>query len=201
MTPPARPDDLRAARRRGLRLSDLLGLTAGYGLAAWLLQAFHPRSAPASVLAYSSIAFEFLWLGLAMSGPLVLLLERERFSEDPERRTRPGRLIGDVPAGTPPPAEASEPRRSYSRAELAWSVIGGYWIGVAVLVVPLRSGETPWLLMALVPVIGLAWILVAPRRKGDSPPPRGWTHPTAVALLWTTPLAWLNLVLIARALM
>lgn len=185
---------------RGLRLSDLLGITAGYGLAAWLAQAFRPRSIPGSALAYASLAFEFAWLGLMMSGPLVLFLERERFAPGGSGQGR-GKLIGDVPPGTPPEPDPIGARRAYSRAELAWSVIGAYWIGLAVLVVPLRSGETPWLMMSLVPVLGLAWLLVAPRPRAGSHPPRGWTHPTAVALLWTTPLAWLNLVLIARALM
>lgn len=188
------------APRRGLRLSDLLGITAGYGLAAWLAQAFRPRSIPGSALAYASLAFEFAWLGLMMSGPLVLFLERERFATGGAGQGRP-RRIGDVPAGTLPDPEPAGSLRAYSRAELAWSVIGAYWIGLAVLVVPLRSGETPWLMMALVPVLGLAWLLVTPRPRAGSQPTRGWTHPTAVALLWTTPLAWLNLVLIARALM
>ena len=64
------------SRPRGLRLHDLVGLVVGYGMAALLARAFWPRSRPLSGIPAAALGLELLWLGLAMSGPIVLLLDR-----------------------------------------------------------------------------------------------------------------------------
>jgi hypothetical protein len=78
--------------RRTLRLIDLTGVVAGYSLAALLIRAFwHAGESPTPVML--AIGLVYLWLGLAMSGPIVLLLDRRARPESrPERppRTRVG---------------------------------------------------------------------------------------------------------------
>ena len=189
----------------GLKLHDLIGLVIGYGMAALLGRATWPKSRPLYGLTAFALAFEFGWLGLAMSGPIVLLLGR-RGGPLPLKRDRPGRLVSHV---EPPPSPIGrgfeEPRPtetpSFTRAEVAWMMIGGYWIGLTLFVVPALSIDTPWALVVLLQVVAAVGLfLVMPGRPKSGSPPESWTHPAAVGLLATWPLAWIFLILLGRSL-
>ena len=196
-------------RSRGLRLHDLIGLVVGYGMAALLARSFWPRSRPLTGIPAIAFAFEFGWLGLAMSGPIVLLLDRRGAPESlarPMRPPRPGRLISTTgPAGPPVGRVAATPRPepppTFTRAELAWMVIGGYWIGLTIFVVPALSIDTPWAMVGLLQVVAaLGLWLVVPRRATPGTVPESWTHSAAVGLLATWPFAWIFLILLSRSL-
>jgi hypothetical protein len=159
--------------RRRLRLLDLIALVVGFGMAGLLIKAFWPRfgplpSAPIAV----ALAILYLWLGLAMAGPLVLLLDRR----GSEAFDGPGR---------------------YSWAERAWILIGVYWVGLTVLIVPTRMPVTS--LLGVFPVAA-GLILRLFGRPADVPGPI-WTHRTAVALLLTWPVVWADLILLFHTLM
>ena len=200
------PEPSRPVGRRGLNLLDLVGFVAGFGLASLLIRTLWPRFLDSTGPPMLAAGLEFCWLGLAMSGPIILGLDPRRSTgTPPSRPERPGRLIHEVTTEprrsnnpTPPRTEA---RLEYSRAELAWLAIGGYWIALTFFVVPARATNAPWTLAGLIPVLGAFLILLFfPRRhrSTDEPPPRGWTHHVAVALLWTWPIAWGLLVLLSR---
>src|SRR5438309_5661001 len=86
------PEPHESPRARGLRIHDLVGLVVGYGMAALLARAFWPRSRPLTGIPAAALGLEFLWLGLAMSGPIVLLLDRRGPSTARERPRKPARL-------------------------------------------------------------------------------------------------------------
>ncbi len=206
MTPPGPP-----ARPRGLKLHDLAGLVVGYGLAALLARTFWPRAEPIAGAPGLALAFEFSWLGLAMSGPIILLLERRAAAPPgprPKRPARPGRLISHRLEADPSPvgrfAAPADPEtpaaRPYTRAELAWIVTGGYWIGLTMFVVPALSIDTPWALVGLLQVIAAVGLMVVvPGRKGAAALAPSWTHHAAVALMATWPVAWALLILLSRS--
>lgn len=130
-------------RPKSLRIVNLVGLVIGYGLAALLVRSFWPGSKPLVGFPAIALGLEYLWLGLAMSGPIVLVLDRRAAPASP-RLARPklGRLISSKEAAEPLPVGRG-PARSvlpeagpYTRAEMAWMVIGGYWIALTMFVVP-----------------------------------------------------------------
>lgn len=201
-------------RPKGLRIHDLVGLVVGYGLASLLARSFWPNLKPLLGIPALALGFEFAWLGLAMSGPIVLLLDRRGVPppDDPDRsrRTRParpGRLISaetmpvvPVGRGPAPPPTADSPS-TFTRAELAWMVIGGYWIGLTIFVVPALSIDTPWAIVGLLQIVAALglWLFV-PRRTGPGVAHQSWTHPAAVGLLATWPVAWIFLILLSKSL-
>jgi hypothetical protein len=198
-----------AGRSKGLRIHDLVGLVVGYGMAALLARSFWPRSKPLAGIPAVALAFEFCWLGLAMSGPIILLLDRRGGPSPASKRkrpTRPGRLISsseptEAPIGRGPVSTPSETPPAFTRAELAWMVIGGYWIGLTMFVVPALSYDTPWALIGLLQVVAaLGLWLVVPRRIKPGVAVESWTHPAAVGLLATWPVAWAFLVLLGKSL-
>jgi hypothetical protein len=168
----------------GLRISDLAGLIVGFGLAATLVRSFWGSVEPESLPRAAALLVAFAWLGLAMSGPVVLLLDR---------RPRP--------PPTPPPT--SHPPSRYSSEETAWIVIGGYFVALTLFVVPARNRETPWSMILLIQVVAgailLVWLPFARRRhaRAEGTPPR-WTRRAAVWMLLTWPAAWVALVLLFR---
>ena len=195
-------------RLRGLRLHDLIGLVVGYGMAALLVRSFWPGSRPLVGIPAIALGLEFLWLGLAMSGPIVLLLDR-RGGPSPTVRpkhSRPGRLISSRESIDPPVGRALAKTQAlepgpYTRAELAWMVIGGYWIALTMFVVPALSIDTPWALVGLLQVVtALGLWLVVPKRAKPGTAAEAWTHAAALAMLWTWPLAWMFLILLGRSL-
>jgi hypothetical protein len=194
---------------KGLRIHDLVGLVVGYGMAALLARSFWPKSKSLGGIPGVALTFEYLWLGLAMSGPIILLLDR-RGGPSPaprwKRPPRPGRLISTVeplelPVGRGPSSPVSESPPVFTRAELAWMVIGGYWIALTMFVVPALSVDTPWALIGLLQIVAaLGLWLVVPRRIKPGAAAESWTHPAAVGLLATWPIAWIFLILLGKSL-
>jgi hypothetical protein len=196
-------------RPKGLRIHDLIGLVVGYGMAALLARSFWPKSKPLAGIPVIALAFEFCWLGLAMSGPILLLLDRRGGPSPPPKRnrpSRPGRLISskepaESPVGRGPAGVVSEPPPAFTRAELAWMIIGGYWIALTMFVVPALSIDTPWALVGLLQIVAaLGLWLVVPRRIKPGAAAESWTHPAAVGLLATWPIAWIFLILLGKSL-
>jgi hypothetical protein len=197
----------RSTTRRSLRLSDLAALVVGFGLAALLVRAFwHSDETPSAQVAVV-LSLVYLWLGLAMSGPVVLLLDRRAVP----KRLVPTRVrIGQEPGGkrsaaagqpaeaaeTPSEASSSNPR--YTRAELAWLSIGAYWIGMTLLVVPARLNDTPLALVAVFQmIVALALWVFGPRTQVPEGHTSAWTHQLAIAVLVSWPVAWVALVLLS----
>jgi hypothetical protein len=181
-------------RRRTLSVLDLTVLVAGYGLAALLFRAVWRSSAgvPTGVVT----ATVYLWFGLAMSGPILLLLDRRALPQKHPRPTR--RRTRDPEALFVPVAEPGPP--TYTRAEQGWIMMGAYCIVLTLLAVPLRLGDTPLGVIAVAQLVTalLLWA-VGPRRGVDEDPGPSWTHYVAVAVLATWPFAWIGMVLLARS--
>jgi hypothetical protein len=168
----------------GLRISDLAGLIVGYSLSAVLIRSFWGVLEPESLPRALALLTSFVWLGLAMSGPVVLLLDRRAPPE-------------------PAPFPSTDPPSRYSLEEMAWMGIGGYFVALTLFVVPARNRETPWSMILLIQAVAAAILLVwlpfarKHRSKSEGRPPR-WTRRAAVVMLLTWPLAWFALVLLFR---
>jgi hypothetical protein len=199
--------------RRTLRLSDLTALVVGFGLAALLIRAFGARTAEPTTWVASVLGFVYLWLGLAMSGPIVLLLDR-RSAPKTHPLSRDRSRIGSVPpisreeARAPSKRSGAEPGSTdaanesrYSRAELAWLCIGSYWIGMTFLVVPTQLHDTPLALVAVLQIVAaLALWMVKPAPAAQSGTGTPWTHWAAVGVLLAWPVAWILMILLTKSL-
>jgi hypothetical protein len=172
----------------GFRIRDLVGLVVGYGLAGFLLRSFLAVIDPRGITESVELGTFYLWLGLAVSGPFVLLLD--------------GR--GPAP---PPPVPTTDPPSRYAPEELIWLGIGGYFLFIALVVVPALDRGVTWLVaraiwdstasgQALIG-LGLAVCWTLGRRRARATPP-GWTRRAARLVLVTWPVAWLVLVLLVR---
>ena len=163
----------------GLHLLDLSAFVAGYAMASLLVRAFWPSGGYSEAVVVLVLGLAYLWLGLAMSGPLILVVRRRGERDDP--------------------AEAHE---DLTWAELAWSIIGFYWIGLTVLVVPVRLHHTRLMdtaLLGVFPILAaLGLRLFGPRRPMTRGPGPGWTHHAAIALLVSWPVAWLAMILLGK---
>jgi hypothetical protein len=181
-TPPA----ARPARRSRFQIRDILALVVGYGMAALFFRAFWPAGGPPTWLLAPALTL-YAWLGLALSGPVLLL---RRGPSDPDRNT----------AG---PAAPTPGVGSHTWAEWAWLFVGSYWIVLGLFVIPARLHEFKAgdvVLFGLVPILAaLGFRLVGPVATAARPP-SGWTHPAAVWLLLTWPVAWGCLVFVGRGL-
>lgn len=152
------------------RLSDLAGLVAGFGLSASLIRAFWPKPGIPEPLVALALGMEYVWMGLAMAGPFILGI-RLRDGED-------------------------SPRGPLTGSELAWLLIGGYWLGLALLVMPTRMSVGPILAAApLVLVVALGRLVRTPRASAGPRSP--WTRQAAVGLLVSWPVAWGLLIYLA----
>ena len=116
-----------------------------------------------------------------MSGPLILAVRRRGDRDDP-----------------------AEPHEALTWAELAWSIIGFYWIGLTVLVVPVRLPHTR--LRGHRAARGLphpgrprAPTLRA-EAAGDAGTRPGLDPPAGVVLLVSWPIAWLAMILLGKTL-
>ena len=176
----------RGKDRQGFHLLDAAALVVGYGLASMLVRAYWPTTGAPEVAGVLLIALVYAWLGLAMSGPVVLLI----------RRPRPA-----APEDDPDDEAPTEPR---TWAEIAWLIIGFYWIGLTILVVPVRLHGSRFLdsaFLGIFPVLAaLGLRFFGPRRalaRGDT---SSWTHRVGLALLLSWPFAWVGLIILGQAL-
>jgi hypothetical protein len=164
------------------QLQDILAVMVGYGMAALLFRAFWPESRPSPALGVPALGL-YLWLGMAMSGPILML------------RRRSSRAI-DSAASAPQPSQA----HPHTWAELAWALIGAYWIVVGIFAIPsrlheFRPGDMLW--FGMVPlVVALTLRVVGPGPARDQAAIRTWTHGAAVVLLATWPIAWICLIVL-----
>ncbi len=189
-----------------VELQDILALVVGYGMAAVLFRAFWPARPPWSALGLPG-AVLYLWLGLAMSGPIIMLrrrLSRRAAPSDLGAASildSPRRLLSGSGAAGARDRKATGARTTW--AERAWLLIGAYWIVLGIFVIPARLHEfklgdvVRFGLAPLVVAVGL-WLLgpATPRGPGSV---RGWTHGAAIALLLTWPLAWICLIFLGRS--
>src|SRR5438874_442744 len=181
--PPGPPSPFR------IQLLDVSGLVVGYGMAAVLFRAFWPSGGVTVALGLFAVGF-YLWLGLAMSGPLLLLRHAPRPQADAGEPTPPG------PAGTAP-HRSSDPR---TWAELAWLLIGVYWIVMGLFILPFRLQSFRFedtVLFGLVPVAAaLLFRLFGPKSIPQHHASASWTHRAGVGLLATWPIAWFCLIVL-----
>ena len=179
------PRGTRQSPRLRFPLQDILALVAGYGMAALLFRAFWPASRPSPALGLPGLGL-YLWLGLAMSGPIILCRRGPRRSQEPEPRPDP-------------PAVATR-----TWAELAWLLIGIYWIVLGLFSIPIRLHAFKlgdMVLFGLVPVVlAVGFRLFGPRPSPGREATSAWTHPAAVILLITWPVAWVCLIVWGKAL-
>jgi hypothetical protein len=199
-----------SARRRvsSPNLFDLVGLVIGYGMAAVLVRAFWPRQGFSSAQALFALVF-YGWLGMAMSGPIILSQRRGGRPEggaDRRRRGSPlGSLLARGPEATPPRESGSEAveRGMRSWAEMAWVVIGLYWIVVGVFAMPVRMQSfrpSDAVLFGVMPILpGLVFWLVGGGGEAEGEGSPRWTHRAAIWLLWTWPFAWVCLIILGMA--
>jgi hypothetical protein len=171
-----------------IQLIDVAALVVGYGLAAVLFRAFWPQSGVSPFLGLFAVGF-YVWLGLAMSGPLLLL------------RHKHASLL--TPGGTQSPQHGPPAARTW--AEMAWLLIGVYWIVMGVFILPIRLHSFKFsdtILFGLVPLMaGLVLRLFGPRMRPQGRDAIPWTHQAAVGLLVTWPIAWVCLIVVAEAML
>ena len=165
---------------RTFHLIDLGGLVVGYSLASLLIRAFWPGVVSGDGVTLFVLALAFVWLGLAMSGPLVLLARRSTDN-----------------SGVP-----RTPYSSRTWAELAWLIIGFYWLGLTILVVPVRLHNTRVLdtaVLGLFPIVAAVLLrFFRPRSNASDDLRTRWTHRAAVTLLVSWPVAWIALILLGK---
>jgi hypothetical protein len=184
--------------RGGLRLLDLAALVVGYSLAAVLVRAFWGVSGVPGLAVALFLAIAYLWLGFAMSGPFVLLLDRRRGEHrGSAAHRRTARLRGHLQWSQD--AAPAPPR--FTGPESAWLLIGGYWIGMMLLVVPNRLPTASTPLLAILPFIAAGVLaIVSPGKRAGPRASQPWTHRGAIVLLWTWPAAWIALIALTRVL-
>jgi hypothetical protein len=181
-TPPATPP----AGRSRFHIRDLLALVVGYGMAALFFRAFWPTGGPPTWLVAPALTL-YAWLGLALSGP-VLLVRRAA--------SHPASNAGGL-------ADPASGVGSHTWAEWAWMFVGGYWIVLGLFVIPARLHEFhagDVVVFGLFPILAaLGFRMVSPEATAMRPA-SGWTHPAAVCLLLTWPIAWGCLFVVGRGL-
>src|SRR5437762_1798504 len=116
MTPPS--------PRLRFQIQEILALIVGYGMAALFVRAFWPSSGLPRALGPAALVL-YLWLGLAMSGPILLLRHREPPPRPPDPQRSP----------------AAPPVAARTWAEWAWLCIGVYWIILGLVLIPSRLRE------------------------------------------------------------
>lgn len=177
---PASPTTRPAHPRLRLAIRDILGMVVGYAMAAALFRAYWPeRAIPLWVLAASVVLYA--WMGLAMSGPVLLA------------RRRPEEADLSHAADGPRPSPTAAARRTHTWAELIWLFVGIYWtaLGLFVLAVRVPSFRTPdAMLFGLLPLMAVLARAIDLKQRGGAGLEWSWTHVVAIGLLWTWPVAW-----------
>ncbi len=167
------------------QIQDILALVVAYGMAALLFRAFWPSSRPSLALCLPAIAL-YLWLGLALSGPIILFRRRRQ------------RI------GPPVPFGQSVAIESFTWAECAWLLVGIYWILLGSIVIPARLNAFTFgdaFLFGLVPaVVALGLRMFRPKHSRGQDRAARWTNTAAIVLLMTWPVAWLCLIVLGRSL-
>ena len=183
-------------KSRGPRLLDLMSLVVGYGLAALVFRAIWRGS---SEIPYGIVAaLVYAWFGLAISGPIILFLDRRTLPK-PKTAAQPPRKprrVSDpeipfqIDAPSPPP---------FSRAEQAWIMIGVYCTLMTLVLVPARLGDTPLGIIAVLQLLsGFVLFFLDPRRPNAGVPQLAWTHTAAHVVLIGWPFAWIGLILLLK---
>ena len=165
----------------------MLALMVGYGMASVLVRVYWPAEATPDAPQLIAIGLVYSWLGLAMSGPIVLASHRPEPATDQDQ---------DGPVPSPARGEGR------TRAELAWLMIGLYWIGLTTLVVPVRMEAATVreaVVLGVVPTLAALGLRLFGPRSG--PRRSAWTHRAAVGLLLTWPVAWVGLILLGRTIL
>jgi hypothetical protein len=171
--------------RLQIQLQEILALVVGYAMAALLFRAFWPTTIPTTVLWLPILAL-YVWLGLAMSGPIILFRDVPT-SDRPVQAQRTDGLFA-----------------SRTWAESAWMLIGIYWIVLGLFVMPARLHDfqpMDAILYGVVPVLvafGCQFLGPSPPKAGAGTTP--WTHFVAIGLLATWPLAWVCLLVLGKSL-
>jgi hypothetical protein len=177
----------------GIRLVELGALVVGYSLAALLVRAYFSSSAKASIPTGCALALEFLWLGLAMSGPFVLILRRRQAPTPRVVLSADGN--GSEHDAPTPQLEDSERSTRFTGPELSWLLVGSYWIGITLLVVPSRLPSASMPVLGLAPFLAASLLALMGRKRSSSAVGRpGWTHRAAIIMLTSWPLAWIALI-------
>jgi hypothetical protein len=157
----------------------------GYGMAALFFRAFWPDHGPSAAMGAAGVGL-YLWLGMAMSGPIAVLRRRSG---------SPGSVEPGHPAVKAP---------SYTWAELAWLLIGTYWIVIGLFVIRARLPEFrlgDMVLFGLVPFgVALFFRVFGPRSTSENVATHAWTHRIAVVLVVTWPIAWISLIVLGTTL-
>jgi hypothetical protein len=166
------------------QLQDILAVVVGYGMAALFFRAFWPVAGLSPVMGAAGVGL-YLWLGMAMSGPLTLLRHRPRSSS------------------TSANGVCVTPAALYTWAECAWLLIGIYWIVIELFVIRARLSEFTAgdvLLFGIVPfAIALAFRVFGRGSRGVRDAAQVWTHKAALVILATWPVAWISLVLLGQS--
>jgi hypothetical protein len=173
----------RVGSRLQFQLQDILAVTVGYGLATLYFRAFWPDQPPSAVMGIAGLGL-YLWLGMAMSGPITLLRRRPRAL----RSFEPGQRSNGPP--------------TYTWAELAWLLIGTYWIVLGLFVIRARLPDFmlgDMVLFGLIPfIVALALRVFGPSSPGEHESKHTWTHTVAVVLVVTWPIAWISLIVLGK---
>ena len=187
-----------------VEIQDILALVVGYGMAALLFRAFWPAHPAWRALGLPGAGL-YLWLGLAMSGPIIMLRRRllqparapaDRASEGYLEPSRALPNSGPTAACENPSVRA--PGTTW--AERAWLLIGAYWVVLGIFVIPARLHEFKLgdvILFGLAPVVvAIGLRLLGPSGAQVAVAVGRWTHTAAIVLLLTWPLAWICLIVL-----
>lgn len=180
---------------RGPRLADLAATVVGYGLAALLFRAIWRGSLEGSIGLVAAMVYA--WFGLAMSGPILLFLDRRTlFASKKNPPFIKPRRVSEPETWIPTSEPLTNP---LTRSEQAWIMIGAYCLMMTLVLVPARLGESPLGIVAVLQLItGFVLFFLGPRRFRTDSNRLPWTHTAAQVVLIGWPFAWIGLILLLK---